>query len=122
CPAWAAGGDFENLAIGVVEVDGLEVVPVKRSNDSNTLVYQSAFPFQEAIIIIYDQCEVVCAADTRMALWCIRPLEEGDGGTRVTDFIPKVQVIAARVVEIDRLLHKALAKYLGVEAHRALGI
>ena len=61
-------------------------------------------------------------ADARVALWCARPLEEGDDGARVPYFVAEVEVVAGGIVKVDGLFHKALTKHLCIEIDGALGI
>ena len=107
CPARANGCDFENGAIGIIEVDRLEVVAVQRAFNGNTQVYQPPFPFQQTIIVTDLHGEMMGTANTRMASRCIRPLEEGDDRAGMAHFIAKVEVIATGIIEINRLLHEA---------------
>ncbi len=65
---------------------------------------------------------MVRTADAWMTLGCARPLEEGDDRTRLSHLIAKIEVIAAGIIEVDRLLDKPQAEHLGIEIYRSLCI
>ena len=51
-----------------------------------------------------------------------RPLEEGDQRSRATDLVAEVEVVAVRVVEVDRLLDEREAETVAIEVERLLRV
>ena len=65
---------------------------------------------------------MVHAADAVASTRCRRPLEEGDDGARLAGRVAEVQVVGARIVEVDRLLHEPEPEHVVVERQRAAGV
>ncbi len=65
---------------------------------------------------------MVSAANPRMPFRSMRPLEKSHDRARRSILVPEIQVIAAWVIEVDRLFYKPQAQYLSVEIQRPLRI
>ena len=65
---------------------------------------------------------MVCAADAPVPLRRARPLEEGDGGAWRAALVAEVEMVAARIVEVDRLLDQPQPQHARVEIDRALRV
>ena len=65
---------------------------------------------------------MVYPADTRHPLRRARPLEEGDHRAGAADRVAEVEVVAAGVVEVNRLLDEAQPEHAGIEVDRPLRV
>jgi hypothetical protein len=97
-------------------------VPVERAVDRDALVGQAPLPLKQPVAVGDRQREVVGAADPRMPRRRARPLEEGDDRAGCADLVAEVEVVAAGVVEVDRLLDEAQPEHARVEVDRALRV
>jgi hypothetical protein len=121
-PTGAECGDFEDCAIGITEIDGLEVMPIVWPGHGDAGIGQAPFPLQEAWLIRDLQRHVMRAANAGRAARRAAPFEKGNRRAWPAQLIAKVEVIAAGVIEVDRQLDQALAEQAAVKVNRALRI
>jgi hypothetical protein len=62
------------------------------------------------------------SANSRVTTLCIRPLEEGDGCARATEFITKIDMIGEGIIEIDGQFDEPQSKHTCVEIDRSLDV
>jgi len=120
-PTGAAGGNFQNSAVRVVKINRDKIAAVQRALYGKAQVGQTAFPFEETVVISHLQRQVMAAANAGPPLGRARPFKEGDGGAGPAQFIAKVKVVTAGVVKINGFFHKSQAEYPGVKIYGALG-
>ena len=120
--AGAVGGDLEDLTVGVLEVDALEVAALVRAGDGDAVVVEPALPPELLLGIGDAHSDVVDSADSPGAAGGLRPLEEGQEGAGGAGGVAEVEVVGVGHVEVDGLLDQAEAEDVAVEVEGALGV
>ncbi len=120
--ARTVGGDFENHAVGIAKVDRREVVAVVWATHADTEIGKPTLPAEQRVPVRHAQRDVMRAANAGAPARCAGPLEEGDHGACTPRFIGEVQVVAARIVKVDRRFDESKTENAGVEVDRALRV
>src|SRR5690606_29181587 len=105
--AGAGRGDLQDLAVRIREVDAPEPAPVVGTGDGYAAVGEPALPLEQTLLGRDAEGQVMDPADAPTAPHGPRPLEEGQDRARRARLVSEIQMVGARVVVVDRLLHQA---------------